>query len=220
MLNHNERVSQNSLISNPMLQKQYFKSENGNEMPVNPNDSSEKLSAALSKVKVELINNKKNILIEKIKKTVIELVYYSEKQIKTNFSDYLSEKLGYHYTYMANLFAKVHGSSIQSFIIATKIERVKELLIYEGMTLTEISFKLHYSSVAHLSNQFKKVMGMNPSQFLASVAKNEVLVLNKSNDENLYSQADEESKDRSNVLTMVNPQTMPEQAPVYKQMKG
>ncbi len=100
------------------------------------------------------------------------MVYYSEKQIKTNFSDYLSDMLGYHYTYMANLFAKVHGSSIQSFIIATKIERVKELLIYEGMTLTEISFKLHYSSVAHLSNQFKKVTGFTPTFFKAMKNKN------------------------------------------------
>lgn len=138
------------------------------ELAINENISSEKLTVALNKVKNELVHNKKNLLIEKIKKTVIEYVYYSEKQIKTNFSDYLTEKLDYNYTYMANLFSKVNGSSIQSFIIQTKIERAKEMLLYEHITLTKIAAKLHYSSVAHLSNQFKKVTGMNPSQFLAS----------------------------------------------------
>lgn len=126
---------------------------------------------AISKVKSELSNRKMNFLIEEIKKIIIDMVYYSEDRIKINFSDYLSEKLGFHYTYMANLFSKIHGNTIQHFIITTKIERVKELLIYEGLTLTEISFMLHYSSVAHLSNQFKKMEGMSPSQFLISKGK-------------------------------------------------
>ncbi|MDF2452871.1 MAG: helix-turn-helix transcriptional regulator, partial [Bacteroidota bacterium] len=119
MQNPNEKSMQNSDVPNP-IQQNFDK--NSNTVLNRENTTSENLDAALDKVRVELINKKKNILIEKIKKTVIEQVYYSEEQIKTNFSDYLSEKLGYHYTYMANLFAKVHGCSIQSFIIATKIE--------------------------------------------------------------------------------------------------
>ena len=112
--------------------------------------------------------NRKAELIERIKAIIVEMIYHSEEQIKVNFSDYISEKLGYNYTHMANLFSKIHGSSIQQFIIETKINRVKELLLNSDLTLTEISFKLYYSSVAHLSNQFKKVTGLNPSQFVAA----------------------------------------------------
>lgn len=173
MRNQSQTTPHNSHVANAVLHKPYYNAEDYNtevvtEVPVTEPDNSEMLNTALNKVKIELINNKKNILIEKIKKAVIEHVYYTDKQINLNFSDYLSQKLGYHYTYMANLFVRIQGVNIQNYIITTKIERVKELLVYEGLTLTEISFKMHYSSVAHLSNQFKKVTGMNPSQYMAS----------------------------------------------------
>ena len=96
---------------------------------------------------------------------ITEMIHYSDKLAKVNYSEYISEKLGYDYTYLANTFSEVKGITIQQFIINHKIERVKELLLYEELNLTEISYKLHYSSVAHLSNQFKKVTGMNPSRF-------------------------------------------------------
>ena len=173
MLHHNQRVQQNPLLQNTLPNKQYVDTKI-TENIAEEKASSEELETALAKVKTELANNKKNLLIEGIKKAVIDQVYYSEKQMKINFSDYLSQALGYHYTYMANLFTKIHGKSVQSFIIETKIERVKELLVYEGMTLTEISFKLHYSSVAHLSNQFKKITGLSPSKYLASITKEDL----------------------------------------------
>ena len=123
------------------------------------------LKAALTGYGLELMGNPKSILIEKIKKIVIEMIHYSEEPPKTNFSDYLSEKLSYDYKYLSNLFSEVKGITIEHFIIAHKIERVKELLIYDELTLTEIAGKMHYSSVSHLSNQFKKVTGLTPSFF-------------------------------------------------------
>jgi AraC-like DNA-binding protein len=112
-----------------------------------------------------LMDDKKAILIQKIKNTIIEMVHYEEEIPRMNFSNFLSEKLNYDYTYLANLFSIVMGVTIEHFIIAHKIERVKELLVYDELTLTEIAFKLHYSSVAHLSNQFKKVTGFTPTHF-------------------------------------------------------
>ncbi len=111
------------------------------------------------------INEKKSKLIEKIKNAVVELVHYSNEQLQTNYSEYLSKKLQYDYTYIANLFSEVEGIPIQKFIISQKIERVKELIVNEELNLTEIALKLHYSSVAHLSTQFKKVTGYTPSHF-------------------------------------------------------
>lgn len=125
----------------------------------------EQIKAALLKSGLELMDDKKSMLIEKIKNVIIELVHYSDELPKTNFSDYLSEKLHYDYTYLANLFSEVQGTTIQHFMIMHKIERVKELLMYEELNLTEIAYKLHYSSVAHLSNQFKKITGLTPSHF-------------------------------------------------------
>jgi len=96
---------------------------------------------------------------------IIELIHYSNELPKTKFSEYLSDKLNHDYTYLSNLFSEVQGVTIEHFIIAHKIERVKELLVYDELNLTEIAYKLHYSSVAHLSNQFKKVTGLTPSHF-------------------------------------------------------
>ncbi len=123
------------------------------------------LKLALLKFGLELMEDKKSMLIEKIKNIVVEMIHYSEEPPAINFSDYLSKKLGYDYNYLSNLFSEVKGITIEHFIIAHKIERAKELLLYNELTLTEIAWKLHYSSVAHLSNQFKKVTGLTPSFF-------------------------------------------------------
>ena len=114
---------------------------------------------------LELMDDKKSVLIEKIKNVIIESIHYADEQLQINFSNYLSEKLNYDYTYLSNLFSEVEGTTIEHFIIAHKIEKVKELLVYDEINLTEIARKLHYSSVAHLSNQFKKVTGLTPSHF-------------------------------------------------------
>ena len=123
------------------------------------------LNIALKKTGLELMDDKKSILVEKIKLIIIELVHFTDDQIKINLSDYLNEKLHYDYTYLANLFSEVKGSTIENFYLAHKIEKVKELLVYDELNLTEIAFKMHYSSVAHLSNQFKKMTGLTPSHF-------------------------------------------------------
>ena len=123
------------------------------------------LRIALKKTGLELMDDKKNILVEKIKTIIIEMVHYTDDQIKINLSDYLSEKLNYNYTYLANLFSEVKGITIEQFYLAHKIEKVKELLVYDELNLTEIAWKLHYSSVAHLSNQFKKMTGLTPTHF-------------------------------------------------------
>jgi AraC-like DNA-binding protein len=125
----------------------------------------EQLGIALKNSGLELMDDKKSVLIEKIKDVIIEMVHYEDEMPKLNFSDYLTEKLDYNYTYLANLFSETEGITIEHFIIIHKIERVKELIIYDELNLTEIAWKLHYSSVAHLSNQFKKVTGLTPSFF-------------------------------------------------------
>ena len=123
------------------------------------------LNMNLKKSGLSLIEDKKGILVEKIKNTIIESVHYSENQLKINFSDYLSQKLKYDYTYLANLFSEHQGGTIEHFFLNHKIERVKELLIYDELNITEIADLLHYSSVAHLSNQFKKMTGLTPSHY-------------------------------------------------------
>jgi AraC-like DNA-binding protein len=123
------------------------------------------LDIALKSAGLELMDDKKAILVEKIKAVIVELVHYTDDQIKVNLSDYLSEKLNFDYTYLANLFSQVKGTTIEQFYLAHKIEKVKELLVYNELTLSEIAYKLHYSSAAHLSNQFKKITGLPPSHF-------------------------------------------------------
>ncbi len=125
----------------------------------------EQLKIALLNSGLELMDDKRAILIEKIKNVITEMIHYSDELPKMNYSDRISEKLNYDYTYLSNLFSEVKGITIQQFIIIHKIERAKELLMYNELSLTEISYKLHYSSVAHLSNQFKKVTGLSPSHF-------------------------------------------------------
>jgi len=123
------------------------------------------LSTSLKDIGLELLDDKKNIMVERIKSIIIELVHYNEDQIKTNLSDYLSEKLNHNYTYLSNLFSEIKGTTIEKYYLSNKIERVKELLVYDDLNLTEIAWKLHYSSVAHLSNQFRKMTGLTPSHF-------------------------------------------------------
>ncbi len=123
------------------------------------------LKISLLRSGLELMDDKRAVLIEKINNVIIEMIHYSDGVPKMNYSEYISKKLEYDYTYLSNLFSEVKGITIQQFIIIHKIERAKELLLYDELTLTEISHKLHYSSVGHLSNQFKKVTGLTPSHF-------------------------------------------------------
>ncbi|ESU27530.1 AraC family transcriptional regulator [Flavobacterium saliperosum S13] len=128
-------------------------------------DDRELLRIGLLKKGLELIDDKKSLLIEKAKTTIIELIHYSEKYPKVNYSDYISEKLDYNYNHLATLFSEVTGTTIGNYIIINKIERVKELLLYDELSLTEISLLMDYSSVAHLSHQFKKITGLTPTYF-------------------------------------------------------
>lgn len=129
------------------------------------------IKKALLKYDLDLLDNKKDILIEKIKNAIVEMVHYSDCSLKTNFSAYLSSKLNLDYTYLANTFSAEQGTTIEHFIILHKILRIKELIGYNELNLTEISWKLHYSSVAHLSAQFKKITGITPTYFRQSVYK-------------------------------------------------
>jgi AraC-like DNA-binding protein len=123
------------------------------------------LNIDLKKSGLAIMDDKKSILIERIKNIIVELVHYSDKRLEINFSNFLSGKLDYNYTYLANLFSKNQGTTIEHFFLSHKIERVKELLVYDEHSLTEIADQMHYSSVAHLSNQFKKMTGLTPSHY-------------------------------------------------------
>jgi AraC-like DNA-binding protein len=125
----------------------------------------EHLRVGLLRSGLELMDDKKSILVEKIKAVIIEMVHYMDDPVKIKLSDYLAEKLNHNYTYLANLFSEVKGITIEQFYLAHKIEKVKELLVYDELNLTEMAYKLNYSSVGHLSNQFKKITGLTPSHF-------------------------------------------------------
>jgi AraC-like DNA-binding protein len=125
----------------------------------------QQLNVALKRSGLELINDNKSLLCEKIKNLIIETIRYSEDEPKLNLSDYLSEKLSLNYTYLTNVFSEIQGSTIEKFVIAQKIEQIKELLICNDLNLSEIAYKLHYSSLAHLSKQFKDVTGLTPSRY-------------------------------------------------------
>lgn len=128
-------------------------------------DQRHKLKTALLKSGLELMDDRKAVLIEKIKSIIIEMVHYTDELPKVNYSDYISDKLKLDYTNISKTFSEVKGITIEQFIIAHKIERVKELLLYDELNLTQISYMLNYSSVGHLSRQFKKVTGLTPSFF-------------------------------------------------------
>jgi AraC-like DNA-binding protein len=123
------------------------------------------LNDRLNEWGLSLMSDKKSIMIEKIKNTIIELIHYTDKQIKINFSDYLSQKLNYDYTYLSNIFKENQGTTIEHFLLTHRIEKAKELLVYDELNVTEIADKLHFSNVAHLSNQFKKMTGLTPSYY-------------------------------------------------------
>ena len=125
----------------------------------------EELKKGLLSSGLELMDDKRAVLIERIKVVITEMIHYSDESLKINYSDYISQKLGYDYTYLSNIFSELKGITIQQFIIIHKIEKVKELIMYDELSITQIAWKMNYSSVAHLSNQFKKVTGLTPSRF-------------------------------------------------------
>lgn len=126
-------------------------------------DQRRQLKSNLNLSGLELLDDKRSILIERIKNVIIEMIHYADELPNVKYSEYISQKLDYDYTYLANVFSEVKGITIQEFIIAHKVEKVKELLFYDNLSLTEIAFQVKYSSVAHLSNQFKKNTGLTPS---------------------------------------------------------
>jgi AraC-like DNA-binding protein len=141
-------------------------------------DEKKKLNNKIKKAGLELLEKKQGVLIEKIRKVMIDYVYNSDEKPNIKFSVLLSKKLNHSYTYLANFFSEVEATTIEQFIIALKIERIKELIIFGEDTFSEIAHKLHYSSVAHLSNQFKKVTGLTPSHFKALKDKRRITIQN------------------------------------------
>ena len=131
----------------------------------------ESLRIALCNCGLELMNDKRTILIEKVKNLITEMIHYNDELPRINYSDFISEQTKHDYTYLSNIFSQVKGITIQQFIINHKVERIKELISYGELNMTEIAWKMNYSSVAHLSNQFKKITGFSPSHFKQSQDK-------------------------------------------------
>lgn len=125
----------------------------------------EQLRTKLQDVGLELMEDKRTILLEKIKYAILDIVHNRVEDKRINFSHYLSKKLGYSYTYLASIFSETSGTTIEQYMIVQKVEHVKELITYDQLSISEIAWKMNYSSAAHLSNQFKKVTGFSPSQF-------------------------------------------------------
>lgn len=136
------------------------------------------LRATLLECGLELIQDRISILVESVKNAIIQMVHYEPELPKENFSYYLSQKLDYDYTYLSNVFSKAQGMSIQQYIINQRIEKVKQLLSYQELNLTEIAYQLEYSSVAHLSTQFKKVTGMSPREYIKDVNRDRRMLEN------------------------------------------
>jgi AraC-like DNA-binding protein len=142
------------------------------EIKGEPNaDKLHQLDTSLRNLGFEIIDDRKSRIIEKIKNTIVELIHHNEENLSVNFSEYISQRLNYDYNYLSNLFSEVEGITIEKYFIAQKIEKVKELLKYDELTLSQIADRLGYSSVAYLSNQFKKQTGLSPS-FYKSVKQN------------------------------------------------
>jgi AraC-like DNA-binding protein len=137
-----------------------------------------KINIIYQQERIKILNEKWDRLSKDDKLIIIEMVHYSEESIKVNFSVFLSDKLNHNYTYLSNVFRSVNGMTIQQFIIVNKIEKIKELLLYGELNLSEISYKLNYSSIAHLSNQFKKVTGITPSYYKQNESKNRIPIDN------------------------------------------
>lgn len=141
-------------------------------------DEKKKLNSKIKKVGLELLEKKQGVLIEKIRKVILDYVYKSDEKPNIKFSVLISEKLNFSYPYLANFFSEIEATTIEQYIIALKIERIKELITFEEHTFSEIAYKLHYSSVAHLSAQFKKITGLSPSHFKALKEKRRITIQN------------------------------------------
>lgn len=134
-------------------------------------EQKKQLKTNLKKSGLELLDDKRSILVESIKVLIIEMIHYNDEEAIINYSDYISEKLGYDYTYLANVFSEVKGITIQQYIILNKIERAKEIILYDQLSLKEIAYKLNYSSLSHFSKQFKRITGLTPAYYRELASK-------------------------------------------------